>query len=600
MENDLANKSMSSIINSTFAACNSIYTNSTLSTEEFSALFLPDDKLRPGILPVKHLALQLHRMEVFRSKLKAKGVQRSHDSLAGKIEAQKSRIKELTDQCDQRKLSIAQMRSDILTLYDQSVSQLDSQISQLQSENVSRISRLAYHLHYNHYKVFRDVAFPNFIHWKSSSRSRRVPSLQLYGNPIIPLSCFLSHNNKLIAINTFLENLIQLQSLLVDLFSSQDTIIDLPHLTYLQRMIPDSRFYNAVQNRIDGFLDEEKTGSEKESTTEMQSTEDNTTAPENEGLDKVVVKDNVIKVPISFKTVNFQRRASTRQASEGALLPPESADSERPSSMQTPSRESNNEVSKVPKTSKKVVIMAHKILTKPFTKLTLKEYLKFIIIVVKIIVNFQVFFTITAKHPSRASHNPDLRNSRYRQSSEADLNVNLFDFESMLSKIAQMDWFFLSDRGNANTISRMESSISLRTESGGSELSSGPDFSGSELVSSSKISRVRALYHSIFAGKRPREQRPMSSPGVYGMMSEGTSVDSSSADESRPAGNDDTVAQNEMRDMDVKEIMEKVHQLIVNGNDKDPNNEAIKLATHTMMEESKAQLDEWDVVSRLY
>lgn len=600
IDNDYSNNSMRRSINSIFDLCERMcYTETGVTPQMYAELFTPaSESLRPHILLVKHLALQLHRMEVSRSRLKVNGIQRTTDSLTARVNNQKAKVDKLRKECELRRSQLSSAEGYLSERFKESDGELDSQLGQLHAEKIGRVTRQAFQLHFNHYKVLRDVAF-SYLSPRQVG-TRLAPTLRLFGLPVIPLSSFLSHNNKLTTINTFIENLIRLQILLVDLFSTPNDPLDLPHLPYLRHQLPDSTLYDAVQERINTFM----AGSDETLSEDVppQSPDEDVSQGDDSNIDKVIVRDNVIRVPLSSKTANFQRRASLKPGSEKSWAESVAGEdvAERPISPRTTSREST---ASAPKSSiapgRKVVIIPHKILTKPFTKLNLKEYLKFIIVVVKIIVNFQIFFEII-QSTSTSLSTCGLRSKLLLASD----NYDIFDFEGMLSRIAQMDSYFI----NLQSVPKPDqmakkSSSSLRSVSNSTVLSvsDGPPFD--QLASSSKMSRVRALYNSIFVADRAKQRAPqynvtLASKHIYGITSEGTSLESSTVDE-LPT-DDSAPKKGNARTLDVKEIMETVRQTIADGNDKDANNEALKLATRTMMEESKTQLDDWDVVSRLY
>ena len=104
--------------------------------------------------------------------------------------------------------------------------------------------------------------------------------------------------------------------------------------------------------------------------------------------ERVIKLGNTIKLPLSSKTINSQlRRASLNKEDASSSSKPNEVEKITPKKAPSPIRSTLS--------GKKMIILPHKILTKPFTKLTAKEVLKFLLIIVKILFNFKTFFYFT-------------------------------------------------------------------------------------------------------------------------------------------------------------------------------------------------------------
>lgn len=642
LQNEHLNLHMRKEINIVFEACKRIQ-NHDMSEEKYMQLVVsqPDviyNNVRlqaspsPGYAAVKNLALQLQRLETLNWKLKLNGIQRTHANMAKKVQVLQDKIASLTEDVEANRAKINSKKTAIIEGFTRHNDRFETEIVRLQGEGMARVSKQANNLHYGHYKVLREVTFPNFERWKSG-KGRTKEKLLFHGQPILSLSSFLSHNNKLTAMNTFLENVIQLQATLSDLFRIENDLIELPYLDYLKRLLPESKFFDLVQEKTNFIVNDGKPPQESDDPTENNHqifVEERPIEIANDSIDKIVVKDNVIRVPISFKTVNLQRRASIRSEKE---------DDPEPKAVE-PQETTKPQATKISLKGKKIVVVPHKILTKPFTKLSLKEYLKFILIVVKILVNFKVFFNHTTdkiRPPSRLKHQPStstltntfnhLRNNTlYGSVLDAREADDAFDFEKILAKIADMDLYFkqrLPDRLTHHSSSGGLSSLSNSNLTTGksmhlSELEPGSDISASlvnihssQISTGDKVSRMRALYDNFFHKKVAGHSVP-SDENIYGLVSETHTVPGASTEmlkkeeiafEIRQSGDVSAGANS----IDLKEITEMVHKLVANGNGgsrahsmKSANDEAVRLATLSMMTQSRAQLDEWDVVSKMY
>lgn len=616
-------------INAVFDTCNKLlqgtYRDDVTSNGEskpdviYNGVLTKDAIASPGIGAVKTLALQLHRLEVLNARLKLGGIERTTEHLQKKVDMLRAKINDVSITVAENKDRMNQKRDEMNEAFAEAADGLALDTLLVQGEALTRVTNQSTQLQYSHYKVLREVVFPNYD-LALKGRLRGLEKMLFYNQPVVQLSSFLSHNNKLTTINSFLENLIQLQVLLLDLFRKDKEPLELPYLDYLKRSLPDSRFYDLVQEKINFILNEGKPLSEESEEEETpQVTSDERQIEVAEGIDKIVIKDNVIRVPISFKTVNLQRRASIM----------EKGDTEEE---KEPLPEPQLVLPIIPPNptlkGKKIVIVPHKILTKPFTKLSLKEYLHFVLIVVKIFMNFRAFF----KHIKESAPSQKLKRqtstgtlpSTFRQlrgtafgSTFLDSADDEYDFEKILAKIADLDLYFRQRSEQRPSSSSLTMSTMASSNLTGSALSSTEmeseisasliHITSSQISTDNKLSRLRTMYENIF--HRKTKELP-SDENIYGIVSETHSMPYGSEILSHNREKGFGVASVTNKSIaEPKEIMETVHRLIANGSGGSRghsmkgagvSDEAVKMATLSMMAQSNAQLDEWDVVSKMY
>lgn len=177
---------------------------------------------------------------------------------------------------------------------------------------------------------------------------------------------FLGYN--LSAINQFLERLVVLQNQLSRLFD-----IHLPHSRTLTKYLPDTKFYDLLKRKEvmitgqkESMIDDNDDDREQKETTPM-------------GIDnvseKVIKLGDAYQLPLSSKTLNFQRRAARLTSP----IEPVELNS-------IPVFRQNSTSSS---TTRKITI-PHRIINKPFNKLSIKDFLEFMVVIVKIVANFQV------------------------------------------------------------------------------------------------------------------------------------------------------------------------------------------------------------------
>lgn len=676
IENERANSILRNDINAVFTACDTIRSQK-MAPEDFVKLrraMSPDPTPDvifnevskphlpvPGMSAVKHLALQLQKLDTVNTRSKLAGIQNTHDTMATKVASLEEKVKQLREQIDKKRQMILEKREVFAESFVRRSDALDVEIFRIRGNGMKFVLKQAADLQLRNYLVLKEVAFPNFDKWKVPSGSRKLGKtrLELFAQPIILLSSFLA-NNKLESINTFLENLIYLQVLMHDLLTVNDVPLDLPYLDTLKQLLPDSNFFDLVQKKFSFIIDDPGTIAESNGSSTPVSELDPMERPvelAKDGSDKIVIKDKVIHIPISFRTVNLQRRVSLRSSLKSPEKDTFSFDNEKVLSNEatednrltnSPSPKSKPMITKSILKGKQIVIVPHKILTKPFTRLLSTEYLRFILVIVKIIMNFQILLRNTidkvpeskiGRHTSGNSLTNTINQLRFSGGllssvilvHEQDKESSLCDFETILAKIAEMEPYFKYmeseqlkhlERERISTTNSL-AGLTLLTSTSRSALTQDvEDYNEQEnsvfepkssQMKEKKVSRIRGFYDNWF--RRGNQKRSNVSPpvlatdqNIYGLVSE-TYLDNGESNNSENYGGSEnnTESTSKNSEMDPRAIMTMVHQLIAQGNGgsraqslTSAGNDAIKLATLSMLEESRHQLDDWDVLSRMY
>lgn len=185
-------------------------------------------------------------------------------------------------------------------------------------------------------------------------------------------------------LNEFLENLIRFQMVLSELFD-----VDLPFIDELQtQMLPNLRFYDLIREKETQMRGDSTETDEKEpedSPTPMSLIYPNRRVSMPTTSLQTVTGTSIetppaaphrpdILLPLSSKTINSQRRATITKVRRLVLtLPP-------PAITQTTLG-----------TTRRVII-PHRILLVPLNKIGVREFTKFMATIIKILVNFHVYF----------------------------------------------------------------------------------------------------------------------------------------------------------------------------------------------------------------
>lgn len=659
IENERLNNQMRNDINAVFSACDQIqHSDAPFEAKDFEKLRQHEDfsvatpdviynkvKLTrvatPGLLAVKNLALQLEKLEIMNSSLRINGIERSKESLEKRVARLQAKIDSVEAEIASGRTSVQQKKAGLTEQYQLKSHDLDSQHQLLIGESTGQVAKQSLLLMRAHYNAVREVALLRPL----SVLKDECPLL--YHQPVLPLPTFLEYSNKPDVVSRFLENLISLQLLLFDLLRIDNELLELPYLSELAGLLPDSAFYDLIQNQINRlvFDDENVPIEEEEPEPELYVADTST-----ENIDKIVIKDNVIVVPISFRTRNLQRRASVKspEADSRHSTPTSPTDLRRSSARpEDTSRTSlisrNGHTEKEPATQSKIatkqswkgktlVFVPHKILRRPFNKLNAKDYTMFVEVVGKILINFHVLLSCTA-HPvpgpklrhqsSMGTLTSTFNNLRLNLASGADEGEQepefLYDFRKILAKLANLDSYFkhreselfkkaetphTSHSGSVLGLSAISNTTS-EFDSAYSEHSASTVNINASLVSARiPESPFSNLYHMFRrkSGPAPKRTEPTTEANIYGMVSETQSVKESSYEEKTQAAKTDKSSDTP----DIKVVMNTVYDIIARGSSgtragaASAKDEAAWSATLSMMAQLKAQLDEWDVVSRMY
>lgn len=624
---------------------------------------------KPGPLAVKQLALQLQKLDIVNTRARIAGILRTHESLAEKVSTMEKKISELNQQIELKKNLIGSKQDQLTENFIAVSDTLDMETFRLQGNGMRYVLKQAATHQLRNFQVLREVAFSNIDRYKAGvsglRSSRGKNKLEIFSQPVIPQASFLSYNNKLETINTYLENLIYLQVLICDLLRANGVLIELPYLQALEKLLPDSNFYDLVQKKINLIL--EDTGTPGAQIIDDVETPENVevgTGPQvvlaTDGKDKIVIKDNVIHIPISFRTVNLQRRLSLRSPTKESLdyelekITQNGVYESSPTNT-SPSPKSKAKSPRSVLAGKQFVMVPHKILNKPFTRLLTEEYLRFLLVVSKIIINFHILLRRTIdrvpekklnRHASNNSlastinqlrFNGGLLSSMILPNDHTDKESGICDFEKILARLADLDIYFKYleqeqvKQLDKERLSRSTSSVGLSLQPSLTRLGQqsqytedSSDVAGSydkinslHVTPERKTSKFKIIYNTLFGKPQdsdlvPKEDRHGGfDENIYGLVSE-TELDlddPKNSTESIGHNSNDTnpTIAKKVDDLDPRQIMKTVYMLIARGSGGSraqslgsATDEAIRSATFLMMEQSRHQLDDWDVLSRVF
>lgn len=299
------------------------------------------------------LAIQLTKLKTMNMNHKISSLDRLILSVSAKNDHTKVEVIEAREKLEKTKKVIATRSDQIQKEYTEANERICELLEDLRTFKIKQIQLHSFKLRLQHLKTLKELTFS------------MQKELLVFSQPIIPLSKLFNAN--ILQINQFLENMILLQARLRDIFDTK-----LPFLDELLHLIPGNEFFDLIREK------EIRLGRYTEDFKDVFK-EELVSSPENH--EKIIKLGNLIKLPLSSKTLNNQRRASLVKPNN-QIEPLISPRSENPPEIPTP--QTNNQ--------RKIVIIPHKILSKPFNKLSIKEFLRFLLVVVKILVNFKVFF----------------------------------------------------------------------------------------------------------------------------------------------------------------------------------------------------------------
>ncbi|EGW34093.1 uncharacterized protein SPAPADRAFT_148495 [Spathaspora passalidarum NRRL Y-27907] len=327
----------------------------------------------PSTATLTAFAIQLNKLRILHLKLKTDAMNVSKERIKGKIEVLKEKKQEQEKKLDQLRLDLLKSETKLISNGNARIDSLNSQIEENKSTKNKQVGRQVLRLQEQNFKILKEISFQN-----------KERKLLFNHQPILKLEELLGYN--LLVINQFLERLIVLQIQLSDLFR-----VELPHLPELVGFLPDSKFYDLIRKKQQIIKGSEEDGlSDVESSTDTPTSEDSLIFEVPKDIqnptEKIIKLGDAYKLPLSSKTLNHQRRAHRSNSVEPADL------------SNIPIIKHDRSVS--PSTSspkKNMVIIPHKIINKPFNRLSIKDFLRFFLVIVKLITNFQVFLMFTGE-----------------------------------------------------------------------------------------------------------------------------------------------------------------------------------------------------------
>lgn len=614
IENDSINDVAREKINGIFSSCQNV--------KDLKAIvILPkqsNETPQPSINAMKSLALQLIKLDILNTNLKIKNIDKTQELLDSRISELNDNIRTLQSKLDSKQERLESNCSKLFRNFEETDNGLKSKIQEYKFEKINQIKKQSIQAEYNNYKVLKEMVFTrnnsksaNF-NYITKLKASTATNLLFHNRSILNISEFFSCNNKLPEINEFLENLIKLQVHLQVIFHADSSA--LPYLEELIGYLPDSKFYDMIQEKENFMMNGGKLSSDE---VEEVDEEKNPNIQEMKvGEERVIKLGNTIKLPLSSKTINSQlRRASLNKDDASPTTAPKVDEKTTHKKASSPIRSTLS--------GKKMIILPHKILTKPFTKLTAKEYLKFLLIIVKILFNFKTFFYFTIDSIPNLHKQPSMLSNTMNQfRNNLDEKNILSNFERILEKVASMDRYFtyklnqiqnaqLSDGNHDMSTSNLLSSNvgtfkSFNTQSTSISNAkydlhapiSAPNSTHSlknSTVFTQTNGKVRQFYSKHFKDSihKTNDQE------IYGNFSE-------SKDKLNLLVYSNDADGDLMNESELKSIMQNVYKLMASGtarqrnskiNDKSKN---LDFNAINMIAQSKIQLDEWDVVSKMY
>ena len=326
--------------------------------------YLLDHELpTPSIFSIISLSIQLKKLQLLDLKLRFGSIRRAREQLTTKVEQLTDKKLLFEQKLDQIRLKMLKREASMIRIYEEELEKLNTKIEDYHLTKIKQVELQALKLQHANFKVICEVSF----HQKDKK-------LFLNQQPILKVDEFLGYN--LLVINQFLERLIVLQSQLSYLFN-----MGLPYLNELITFLPDEKFYNLIQKKemiiLGRDVNEEDHEQEDLKTPSIPNDIQNPT-------EKIFRMGDGYNLPPSSKTLNYQmrRRASSVEPADLNNIP---VIKEQSLPLSSSSKKS---------VSKKIII-PHKIINKPFNKLSIKDFLKFVNVIVKIIINFQSFLIST-------------------------------------------------------------------------------------------------------------------------------------------------------------------------------------------------------------
>lgn len=533
---------------------------------------------------IKVLTQQLLKLQIVNEKVKVIGIEKTIDSYKKKNAKISTQVQNLRSLIESERARLESSSSKITENYSKRNLQLEND-KVFEYLKISRVKKQALRLQEENYNILREIVFSKSKGSNNSYLSKLKGKKQLlfFKQPIINIENFFAYNSKLEQLNTFLESLITLQIKLVEVFDDDLSTHTLPHLKELENYLPNLKFFALVREKEVQMIGNDEDENENEDVEEQ--TQDHVVVTEDgaEGAERTKTMINLgdaTKLPLSSKTINNQRRKSIREEKDSSPSLNSSPKGKKSNGKDVKGKKINKPAEKngkSPLIGKKVVIIPHKIITKPFTKLTPKEFVKFLQIIVKILINFKVIFNHTKA-----------------------LN-EVYKFDSILQHVTSMgDEYFETKlkmiESNAENI-KIQGNLSEENSSLLIENSLITSPSSGSISQMSKKSSISNIYSRIFGPTkeqlRKEQLRLPSTPkiisgGIFGNVSE--MRDSFESDSNQTKDNGSSREELNIRTghggSEMKVTMQRVYQIMAgSGNNK--------------MISSRAHLDDWDVISKM-
>lgn len=612
IDNSILNDAAKEKINKIFHSCQS---------NDFSKLnSITEGHSGIPLASIKTLALQLKKLDILNEKIKLKNIDKSTELLNQKIDDLNKDIRLSQEEIVRAQETVDSTLRSVINSYTQRKSNLGDSYAIIKREKVLLVARHSLLLQYDHFRTLKDITFSGSTanqgyggYPKSFFSNGQI---LFHNQPIINIGDFFAFNSKLSQLNEFLEGLIMFQVQLQELFRD---VIHLPYLSLLMYCLPDSKFYELIQQKENILYN---TGNPHETKSDENTGEDFRAGEEEDDIrNEVIIRlGNAMKLPLSFKTINTQLRQATLNRNE--KFSNQEGDGSNEKLINNVTSGSNHKRNLTG--GKKLVIMPHKILNKPLTKLSTKEFLKFLLIIVKLIVNFNVILFNTVESPSSQERGSRLSINKFiqpknRAESHYEYTIN---FSSILRKISSIDNFLklkidhLNDiSGGVPNFSSQDMPVPSTTSQSVSNFHNRRNNSNRSLNNSSSIVRTSLNTSSNYQDFNKRQknidlfyQNFLNSIQVESNEKESNGL----IDDDFFVKEENTLFESRIRshsshNFDLKLIMQKVYKLMTSNSSRYlksnrllPTSKGFDAATVSMMTESKAQLDEWDLVSKMY
>lgn len=412
VENDKVNDKARSDINGILQLSHRITKGSDLSLGNGDVI---------DIVAVKKLALQSLKLELINANIKIRNIDKTKDSMTSRIYKTNQDIVDVEQEISVIRDKLKTMESQMTSSFNDQIGKINDNINEFNNIKRVQIQRQILQFRFQQYNVFKEVIYTN-------KRSRRL----LYGQPILTINQFFDYNSKLFILNGFIENLIKVQMNLTHLFPE----IHLPYVEELQALLPTLDFYDLVQKKENFIINGGEIDTDSELEPQVEPVDVNDFSEE-----RVVKLGGRIKLPLSSKTINNQLRRALfvdRREEEGPQKL-EKPENQQPADVSTPTAPPT---APPPITGKKMVIVPHKILTKPFTKLTSKEYISFILVIVKIIINFKVFLNATFNSVPKPSGFISHTINHLNPYNNDDNHDNTYNFIKIIHQVMSLQEYF--------------------------------------------------------------------------------------------------------------------------------------------------------------